>query len=214
MADYNERLATALAPRCALDCYAEIDPPYTRGDTAGRRFAISTFGRTMHPAAYHTVIYSLGNSRFHRATFEHTLAYPGVVWLHDACLAGLYLTRAGLYLPGVATESIDFDAAEAFMREAVARNAGAGAPGLGADWWRPEAYVDAKVLLLEETLRRARAVIVSSEEASELVRDRAPKTLPVHVLPLAIPTPAAAPAPQAAPAPTARGSCRSAWSRR
>ncbi|MCU1426471.1 MAG: glycosyl transferase family 1 [Actinomycetia bacterium] len=187
VADYNERVAAALAPRCHLDSFAEVDPPYTRRTTAGRRFAVAAFDRTFSAASYDAVVYSLGNSRFHRATFEHARRYSGIVWLHDACLAGLYLTRAGLYLPGVATEAIDFDAAEAQMRDAVARCTGNDSAWLGADWWRPESYVDADVLMLEEVLRAARTVIVSSEEARRLVMERAPKHLPVHVLPLAVP---------------------------
>jgi glycosyltransferase involved in cell wall biosynthesis len=192
VADYNERVAGALAPLVELDCYAEVDPPYTRGATAGRRFAIGAFDRTFSAAGYDTVVYTLGNSRYHRATLDHALAYPGIVWLHDACLAGLYLTRAGLYLPGVPTEAIDFHAAEASMRAARQRCDGDGAPWLGDDWWRPEAYVDAGVLMLGEVLRAARAVIVSSETARGIVEVHAPSTAPpVHVLPLAIPDPPA-----------------------
>jgi glycosyltransferase involved in cell wall biosynthesis len=189
IADYNERVATALAPLAALDCFAEVDPPYTRGSTAGRRFAIGTFGRAFSPTAYDSVIYTLGNSRFHRQTVERALAYPGIVWLHDACLAGLYLTRAGLYLPGVATEEIDFDAAEAFMRAALARCDGDDRSWLGDDWWRPEAWVDAGVLMLGEVLRTARSLIVSSEEARRIVVAHGGAGLDVHVVPLAVPPP-------------------------
>jgi glycosyltransferase involved in cell wall biosynthesis len=189
IADYNERVAAALAPMATLDCFADVDPPYTRGATAGRRFSVNAFDRTFSPARYDSVVYTLGNSRFHRATFEHALAYPGVVWLHDACLAGLYLTRAGLYLPGVATEAIDFDEARAFMRAALVRCTGRDDAWLGDDWWKPEAYVDAGVLMLDEVLRVARAVIVSSDAARRIVEARLTTSVPVHVVPLAIPDP-------------------------
>jgi glycosyltransferase involved in cell wall biosynthesis len=189
VADYNERVATALAPDVALDCFAEVDPPYERGNTAGRRFAISAFDRTFSAAGYDSVIYTLGNSRYHRTTLEHAIAYPGIVWLHDACLAGLYLTRAGLYLPGVATEEIDFDLARARMREALVSCDGTDGAWLGEDWWRPEAYVDTGVLMLGEVLRAARSVIVSSERARQIVEANGPPSLPVHVVPLAVPDP-------------------------
>jgi glycosyltransferase involved in cell wall biosynthesis len=188
IADYDERVATALAGAVALDCFAEVDPPYTRGETAGRRFSVHAFDRTLSGTNYDAVVYALGNSRFHRATFALALAHPGIVWLHDACLAGLYLTRAGLYLPGVATEEIDFDGAREFMRDALRRCDGDDHAWLGDDWWRPEAYVDAGVLMLGEVLRAARAVIVSSEIARDIVEAHAPQRLPVHVLPLAVPT--------------------------
>jgi glycosyltransferase involved in cell wall biosynthesis len=43
--------------------------------------------------------------------------------------------------------------------------------------------------LLDEVLRTARAVIVSSQEARAIVTPCAPAGVPVHVLPLAVPTP-------------------------
>jgi glycosyltransferase involved in cell wall biosynthesis len=188
VADYDDRVAAALAPQVALDCFAEVDPPYTRGQTAGRRFSVHAFDRTFTGANYDAIVYALGNSRFHRATFELALAHPGIVWLHDACLAGLYLTRAGLYLPGIATEDIDFDTAREWMRDALRRCDGDDDAWLGDDWWRPEAYVEAGVLMLGEVLRAARAVIVSSEIARTIVEAHAPPGLAVHVLPLAVPS--------------------------
>jgi glycosyltransferase involved in cell wall biosynthesis len=188
VADYDERVATALVAQADVDCFAEVEGAYTRGLTPGRRYPVLAFDRSQSAANYDAVVYAMGNSRFHRTTFRHACAYPGVVWLHDACLAGLYLTLAGLYLPGVTTAEIDFDQAEASMRAALVRCHGSDRAWLGADWWRPEAYVEAGTLLTEEILRNARAVIVSSNEARALVAEHAPPGLAVHVVPLAIPT--------------------------
>src|SRR5262249_30320808 len=121
VADYDERVAAALQPYAALDCYAEVDGPYTRGSTPGRRLPVLAFDRSCSAANYAAVVCAMGTSRYHRVTYRHASAYPGVVWLHDASLAGLYLTLAGLYLPGVPTHEIDFDGAEAFMRAALVR---------------------------------------------------------------------------------------------
>jgi glycosyltransferase involved in cell wall biosynthesis len=187
VADYDERVAAALVPHADVDCFAEVEGIYARGATPGRRYPALAFDRSQSAANYDAVVYAMGNSRFHRTTFRHACAYPGVVWLHDACLAGLYLTLAGLYLPGVATEEIDFDQAEASMRAALVRCHGSDRAWLGADWWRPEAYVEAGVLMTEEILRYARAVIVSSNEGRALVEEHAPPGLDVHVVPLAVP---------------------------
>jgi glycosyltransferase involved in cell wall biosynthesis len=187
VADYDERVAAALGAHAKLDCFAEVERSYTRGTTPGRRYPVLAFDRSQSAANYDAVVYAMGNSRFHRTTFQHACTYPGVVWLHDACLAGLYLTIAGLYLPGVPTEVIDFDSAEAYMRAALVRCHGSDRAWLGTDWWRPEAYVEAGVLMTEEILRHARAVIVSSNEARSLVQEHAPADLAVHVVPLAVP---------------------------
>jgi glycosyltransferase involved in cell wall biosynthesis len=153
-----------------------------------RRFAVDGFGRVFSPAGYDNVIYAIGNSRLHIKTFERALRYPGVVWLHDACLAGLYLTRAGLYLPGVPTERIDFDAAKVQMRAALRRCMGDAATDLGDDWWKPEAYVEAGAFMLEEIVSSARAVVVSTDAARATVLATCPEAPPVYVLPLAVPS--------------------------
>ncbi|MHC5543275.1 glycosyltransferase family 4 protein, partial [Singulisphaera rosea] len=40
---------------------------------------------------YHAVVYQMGNSRYHSYLYETMLSHPGVVTLHDFCLAGFHL---------------------------------------------------------------------------------------------------------------------------
>jgi glycosyltransferase involved in cell wall biosynthesis len=110
---------------------------------------------------------------------------PGIVWLHDASLAGLYLTCAGLFLPD--TPAPPAAVARERMRRAVERCAGRAAPDLGDDWWLPEAYEAAGLSMTEEVLRVARAAIVTTRAAAETARAAAPAGLPITLLPLAVP---------------------------
>jgi len=194
IADYNARVANGLAAHSHLTAFVEETAPPPREPRAYRLLPAIALGRTFSPAAFDHVLYTLGNSHHHVHTFDLALRHPGVVWLHDASLAGLYLTAAGLYLPGVDPETIDFDRARHEMRAAVERNAGRDAPDLGRDWWRPEAYVQAGLTMTQEVLRSARAVIVSTESARALVEPCAPAGVPIVVIPLASP-PAASDAP-------------------
>ena len=190
VADYNDRVAHALGRMCDLDCFVEVDPgdvhdAHARSGRPFRRFSVLSLGRTMSPASYDAVIYTIGNSRCHLRTLDLAIHHPGVVWMHDANLAGLYLTAAGLYLPGVTTEEIDFDKARGLMREAVARCGGTGYD-LGDDWWKPETYVEAGISLTEEVLRSARSAIVSTEAARRLLVAPAGDT-EIRVVPLGVP---------------------------
>ncbi len=187
IADYNARVAQALAHRVDLTVFAEEPSLPDRGPRPFRRLPARALGRTHSPASFDHLVYTLGNSHHHIRTFELALRFPGVVWLHDASLAGLYLTAAGLYLPGVDPETIDFDSARAEMRGAVERNAGRDAPDLGDDWWRPEAYVRAGLTMTEEVLRHARAVIVTTESARRLIGPGVADGVPVVVIPLSSP---------------------------
>jgi glycosyltransferase involved in cell wall biosynthesis len=42
---------------------------------------------------YHALVYQMGNSRYHGFLYDTMLHYPGVVTLHDFCLAGFYLQQ-------------------------------------------------------------------------------------------------------------------------
>lgn len=191
VADYNERVAEELGRLCELDCFVEVDPGEVREtpmrrERPFRRFPVLALGRTISPGSYDALVYTVGNSRYHRRTLELALRHPGVVWMHDANLAGLHLTAAGLYLPGVPTERIDFDRARAVMRGVVERCAGPG-HDLGDDWWKPEAYVEAGLSLTEEALRAARRIVVSTEAARRLLDEPAAGT-PIELVPLAVPS--------------------------
>src|SRR5205814_346328 len=46
---------------------------------------------------YRSIVYQMGNSRFHQFFYPLMLQYPGVVTLHDFCLAGFHQEYNRLY---------------------------------------------------------------------------------------------------------------------
>src|SRR5262249_29001120 len=49
------------------------------------------FDRVAAAKGYHAVVYQMGNSRYHSYMYPTMLRHPGVVTLHDFCLAGFHL---------------------------------------------------------------------------------------------------------------------------
>src|SRR5205085_1010625 len=49
------------------------------------------FARRAAVRDYHALVYQMGNSRYHRFLYEAMMRHPGVVTLHDFCLAGFHL---------------------------------------------------------------------------------------------------------------------------
>jgi glycosyltransferase involved in cell wall biosynthesis len=93
IADYAAGLIDALRPTYAIDLYHESgyvpEPALADGDFAccdARLFARQAAARS-----YHAVVYQMGNSRYHNFMYETMLAHPGLVTLHDFCLAGFHL---------------------------------------------------------------------------------------------------------------------------
>jgi glycosyltransferase involved in cell wall biosynthesis len=93
VAGYNQRLLAELNARCDLDVFVE---PGSDGralrDEAHRVLPISRLGVTADPASYDAIIYTLGNSVHHHATYTAALRFPGILWLHDVRLHRLTLT--------------------------------------------------------------------------------------------------------------------------
>jgi glycosyltransferase involved in cell wall biosynthesis len=188
VAVYSARVVEALGDLADVDCFVEgtVPPAAPAQSAAVRRFPIGALDRTFGASSYDAVIYALGNSYYHRRTLALARRIPGVVWLHDASLAGLYLTSFGLFLPS--DPPTDLALARTRMREAVERCAGGDAPVLGDDdWWRTEAYPAAGLSMTEEVTRAARAVLVTTEAARSIVRAASRPALPITVVPLAVP---------------------------
>ena len=49
------------------------------------------FDRFAAAKDYHAIVYQMGNSRYHNFMYPIMLRHPGVVTLHDFCLAGFHL---------------------------------------------------------------------------------------------------------------------------
>ncbi len=188
VAVYSARVVEALGDLADVDCFVEgtVPPAAPAQAAAVRRFPIGALDRTFGASSYDAVIYALGNSYYHRRTLAFARRIPGVVWLHDASLAGLYLTSLGLFLPS--DPPTDLALARTRMRAAVERCAGERAPELGDDdWWRTEAYPAAGLSMTEEVTRAARAVLVTTKAARAIVGARSRPGLPITIVPLAVP---------------------------
>jgi glycosyltransferase involved in cell wall biosynthesis len=191
IATWSERLVNALDREADVDVFREgaaVMPDRGRHAVAtGRRFPVEAFGRVIGASEYDAPIYTIGNGYHHRHTLDAALRAPGIVWLHETQLAGLYLTRAGLFHPGVEPTPADVERARRTMRDAVTRIHPGTEPLGDDDWWRTEAYDERGLSFLSDVVGSARAVIVSTDVAARAVRAVAPDGLDVHVLPLPFP---------------------------
>jgi glycosyltransferase involved in cell wall biosynthesis len=209
IARYNEEVATHLLELCELDCFvdscdwtpADVDheAPTTRVQAVGARRPIDSrarwlparaLGLRIDPARYDAVLYSIGNSWFHHDTLSLARRFPGIAWLHDVDLTGLYITYARRLL----AREREASAAVALFRDVLDRY-GARAPGLPiteseTGWATYEPYRRADIRFTLELARDAAAGVVTSERARRMLEfDAGPRELlpPVHVLPLAVP---------------------------
>lgn len=92
IATYNRSMVRELERLCDVDVFVPGEdsfdpaPPFQRA----RRFPLDSLNRTFPPAAYDLVVYTLGNSRHHLPSLRRFRHLPGVVWLHDVKIYGLY----------------------------------------------------------------------------------------------------------------------------
>ena len=207
IARYNSALTAHLEAHCELDCFVDAgdwyhddvldETPTRRVQAVGPRRPIGSrvrwlpavaLGRRIDPARYDAVLYALGNSWYHHDTLSLARRFPGIAWLHDVDLTGLYITYAHQLLTREPKE------AAALFRGVLGRY-GPRAPDVPVtesygEWASYEPYGRAGVHFMLELARDAAACLVTSERAARLVEfDAGPPELlpPVHVLPLAVP---------------------------
>ena len=193
IADYNARLLPALAARADVDVFTNAAPP------AGERrpadvgwFPPLALGRTLSPWSYDAVVYTVGNSDDHHDLYELASEFPGLLWMHDVRLPGLYLTYARERVPSI--QKRDF-LVERLRRQYRRRLPATLVADVGG---QPPDYVEAGIGMSRELVDVSRGVVVSSELAGRLLRlDQQPdaRLPPVWVVPHGIPEPVADRAP-------------------
>ncbi len=165
IADYNARLLPRLAARGELDLLTgERRRPETEALLPdARTFPPRAVGRTVNPHAYDALLYTVGNSGDHHDTLELARRWPGLLWLHDVRLPGLYITYARY--------RVDEDERDSWLAEQLEAMYGDRLPeGLeprASDL--PPDYAEAGLGMTRELVGGARAVIVSSELARHLL---------------------------------------------
>ncbi|HET9051648.1 MAG TPA: glycosyltransferase family 1 protein, partial [Candidatus Dormibacteraeota bacterium] len=187
VADYNLRVATELARVVDLDVLtpegAAAHGP--RDDAPWRRLPAQALGRTLDPASYHALVYTIGNSWHHVPARRLALRFPGVVWFHDVRLAALHHHAAA--------EADPVDPAAWTRRRLDEDHAGrlgpppAGEPLLDSEWVRRNG-----VLLTRELAGSARLAVVNTALGERLLRlDQGPdgRVPPILRLEHAVPEP-------------------------
>ncbi|HUF32059.1 MAG TPA: glycosyltransferase [Acidimicrobiales bacterium] len=201
IADYNGRLAPVLAHRCELDVFSPTRRPAGLDALDAGWFPVRALGRTANPWSYDAIVYTVGNSDDHHDLYDLAQELPGILWMHDVRLPGLYLTYA--------RERVPAGSGDAFIRERLLRQYRRRLPS-GVEGPVSDAitipFLHAGLGLSKELVDQARGVIVSSKVADRILRlDQQPDaaSTPTWVVPLgAPPVPSGAPggrAPASAP---------------
>jgi glycosyltransferase involved in cell wall biosynthesis len=186
IADYNARLVPALARRAEVDLFTPGAPPPAPVAEGVRWLPPRALKETASPWSYDAVVYTVGNSDDHHDLYDLAQEFPGVLWMHDVRLPGLYLTYAKDRLG---------DIGDQFLRDRLLRQYRRRLP-LHIDWTTEALstqWIEFGLGLSKELVDVARAVVVSSHTAARLLAlDQQPdaRALPhVEVLPLAAPAP-------------------------
>lgn len=185
IADYNARLVPALARRCEVDLFTPGSRPPKPLHPNVRWLPPRALKEVASPWSYDAVLYTIGNSDDHHELYELAQELPGVLWMHDVRIPGLYLTYAA--------DRLEAPRGDEFLRDRLLRQYRRRTP-LHIDWttsalW-PE-WNEFGLGMSKELVDVARAVIVSSTVAARLLAlDQQPDAHampPVSVLPLAAP---------------------------
>lgn len=177
---YDEQVVAALDRNGAGGSRVEVfvDGSETPNPTSSGRRPARAIGRFSKPWDFDHIVAVLGSSPHHVATAALAADEPCHVWLHEASLVGVHV--------GLAHASGSERWARAYVREVLARSESSAS--LGDDVLLDAPRLDELgVTMLEETLSRARSVIVSSEFAADVVRRVRPDGPPLLVLPIAFP---------------------------
>lgn len=187
IADYNSRLVESLAARCELDVFTD-DPTLAPVPEAVGRFAFGALGRTVSPYSYDVVVYTAGNSDDHFDLYELASEFPGLLWLHDVRLPGLFITYARERIPDGQKRDFLVYRLQTQYRRRLPHTL---IPDIMAE---PPDYVAAGIGLTKELVDNARGVVVSSAFAARVLQmDQQPdaRRAPLWVVPHAVPDPLA-----------------------
>lgn len=185
IADYNARLIPALAKRAEVDVFTPGPAPAQPIAPDVRWLPPRALKETASPWGYDAVVYTVGNSDDHHDLYDLAQELPGVLWMHDVRVPGLYLTYAKDRLPEGSGDD--------FLRDRLLRQYRRRLP-LHIDWTTnalSTEWIDFGLGLSKEMVDVARAVVVSSHTAERLLRlDQQPDARSmshVEVLPLGAP---------------------------
>lgn len=171
---YNERVLAAWESTTrSADMEPIVELTATELTGGGRR-NVAGLGRYFAKHDFDAMVNTLGSSEYHAVTLASLGEHAGHVWLHEPTLVGCH---AGLgHLSG------QRDWAEARMRDEL-RRAGVPETVWPSDLLDADAYHRANITFLEPVLAVAETVIVSSDEAADVVKSIDPDHPPILVVP-------------------------------
>lgn len=93
VSDYSAFLLDELHKHYRIDLYHDTGyvPEPALASAAYKSCDYRLFDRVSAAKGYHAVVYQMGNSRYHSYMYRLMLRHPGLVTLHDFCLAGFHL---------------------------------------------------------------------------------------------------------------------------
>jgi glycosyltransferase involved in cell wall biosynthesis len=185
IADYNLRLARELGQHVDVDvvvgkplgCYA---PPLERGV---RLLTTSSFEETRRLRQPDRIVYCMGNSAFHGHVYELLRQHPGAVVAHDVRLTGFFGWFAEKERPDDPAGRLAERMESLYGHRLPAAVAGGGIPN-----WELQAALG--IYMTGEIQQYAEQMLVHSRHALEVLElDRGPldRSVPVQVLPFAMP---------------------------
>lgn len=93
ISDYSGFLLEELRMTYRIDLFHDAgyvpEPALAGGGSAAYDYRL--FDRLAAAKRYHAIVYQMGNSRYHSYMYPTLLRHPGLMTLHDFCLAGFHL---------------------------------------------------------------------------------------------------------------------------
>jgi len=93
ISDYSMFLLDELKKHYTIDLFHDVGyrPDVALATDDYECIDARLFGLYASTKNYHSVVYQMGNSRYHSYMYETMLRHPGVATIHDFCLAGFHL---------------------------------------------------------------------------------------------------------------------------
>jgi glycosyltransferase involved in cell wall biosynthesis len=185
IANYSRNLLQELGRHVDVDVVVAEDPSkYPEPLEPGVSLTSASLPRALRGLrSYDRIVYSMGNSSFHRHVYEAMRERHGVLVAHDVRLTGFYGWYAGIERPtdpsGRLAERLDEMYGARIMASAFAHRPPT-----------PSEQAALGLFMTRELQELAESIVVHSSFAADIVRldaavDR-PVSVPVHVLPLAV----------------------------
>ena len=175
ISDYSARLIDELQRDYRIDLFH--DGAYTPLPALADPDLVSADARLLPRMAavrnYRAIVYQMGNSRFHQFFYPLMLAHPGVVTLHDFCLAGFH--QAYGYLFGIPPEHFETELQHGHAGRYDDLKSRLGRQAAGPSEALTRACAERGLWVNRRVFEAAETVVVHSPWCVERAREQAPE---------------------------------------